>query len=72
MPPRYPCPSSGLTEKRWHNRYVVWQNRDQAQEREAAKIEAEQIQLFGGVPGDDVGLCYSMLKMFGGMEWIDT
>ena len=35
-------------------------------------MEAERLQLFGGEPGDDVGLCYKMLEAFGRMEWIDT
>ncbi|KAL6252950.1 hypothetical protein RBB50_000669 [Rhinocladiella similis] len=65
-------PSANLTSKNWHNRYVAWQNRDLAQKREAIKLEAEQIKLFGGEPGDDVTLCYKMLEVFAGMNWIDT
>ena len=36
----------------------------------AAKLEAQQIQLFGGEPGDDVELCYKMLEYFGGLDYI--
>ncbi|EXJ66413.1 uncharacterized protein A1O5_10565 [Cladophialophora psammophila CBS 110553] len=61
-----------VASRHWYNRYVAWQNRDKAQRREAAKIEAEQIKLFGGEPGDDVGLCYKMMEVFAGMNWIDT
>jgi len=63
---------TGLTANHWQNRYVAWQKRDKTQKEEAAKLEAEQIKLFGGVPGDDVGLCYRMLEYFGGLDFIDT
>ena len=60
--------SSGasVASRYWYNRCVAWQN------REAAKLEAEQIKLFGGEPGDDVGLCYKMMETFEGMDWIDA
>ncbi|KAJ5901700.1 hypothetical protein N7495_002228 [Penicillium taxi] len=32
---------------------------------------AEQCRLFGGEPGDDVNLCYRMLEVFGGLDYID-
>ena len=51
---------------------TAWQSRIQRQMEEAAKLEREQIKLFGGVPGDDVGLCYRMLEYFGGLDFIDT
>lgn len=38
---------------------------------ETSHIEAEQCRLFGGEPGDDVGLCYRMLEYFGGLDYID-
>lgn len=65
-------PSSSLASRHWHNRYTAWQNRDAAQKHEAGKIEAEQIKLFGGEPGDDVGLCYKMMEVFAGMRWVET
>jgi hypothetical protein len=34
-------------------------------------LETEQYRLFGGEPGDDVGLCYRMLEYFGGLDYID-
>jgi hypothetical protein len=55
-----------------HNLYNAWQNRTQQQVEEAASREREQIKLFGGVPGDDVGLCFRMLEYFGGLDFIDT
>ena len=55
-----------------HNLYNAWQNRTQGQVEEAANREREQIKLFGGVPGDDVGLCFRMLEYFGGLDFIDT
>ncbi|OAP64292.1 hypothetical protein AYL99_00264 [Fonsecaea erecta] len=61
-----------VASRHLYNRYVAGQNRDKAQRREAAKIEAERIKLFGGYPGDDVGLCYKMMEVFEGMNWIDT
>ncbi|RJE17046.1 hypothetical protein PHISCL_10617, partial [Aspergillus sclerotialis] len=61
-----------VASRHWYNRYVAWQTREKAQSREAATIEAEQIKLFGGYPGDDVGLCYKMMEIFEGMNWIDT
>jgi hypothetical protein len=64
--------SSSIMSKNWHNRYIAWQNRDKAQRKEAAKIEAEQIKLFGGVPGDDITLCYKMMEVFEGMRWVDS
>jgi len=51
---------------------MTWQRKDTAQKDQAAKFEAEQIKLFGGMPGDDVGLCYRMLEYFGGLDFIDT
>ncbi len=53
---------------------MAWQNRESAQRREAIKIEAEQLKVFGGEPGesDDAGLCYKMMEVFEGMEWIDS
>ncbi|OAL38911.1 hypothetical protein AYO20_01662 [Fonsecaea nubica] len=68
--PRFANPS--VASRHWYNRYVAWQSRDKVQRREAAKIEAEQIKVFGGYPGDDVGLCYRMMEVFEGMNWIDT
>jgi hypothetical protein len=57
---------------RSQNLYSCWQTRTTRQLEEAAKLECEQIKLFGGVPGDDVGLCYRMLEYFGGLDFIDT
>jgi hypothetical protein len=64
--------SSNVMPKHWHNRYVAWQNRDQPQRKEAPKIEAEQIKLFSGVPGDDVTLFYKMIEVFDEMRWVDA
>jgi len=64
--------SSGLTSNPSHTHYTSWQIRERTQQEEAAKLEAEQIKLFGGMPGDDVGLCYRMLEYFGGLDFIDT
>ncbi|OJJ45594.1 hypothetical protein ASPZODRAFT_133443 [Penicilliopsis zonata CBS 506.65] len=36
------------------------------------RVEAEQCRLFGGEPGDDVGLCYRMLEYFGRLDYIDS
>lgn len=71
-----PCPSlnirprSDIPAKLWQNRYSVWQDRDRVQKEQAAKFEAQQIQLFGGEPGDDVDLCFKMLEFFGGLDYI--
>jgi hypothetical protein len=54
----------------WQNRYAAWQEQDRVQREQAAKFEAQQIQLFGGEPGDDVELCYKMLEYFGGLDYI--
>jgi hypothetical protein len=54
------------------NIYTACQTRTQRQMEETAKLELERIKLFGGVPGDDVGLCYRMLEFFGGLDFIDT
>lgn len=51
----------------WQSRYAAWQDK---QREHAAKLEAQQIQLFGGEPGDDVGLCYKMLEYFGRLDYI--
>jgi len=58
--------------KQRHNLYNPCQTRDRTYKAGPANLEAQQIQLFGGEPGDDVGLCYKMLEAFGRMEWIDT
>lgn len=49
------------------NRCATWQD---LQREHAAKLEAQQIQLFGGEPGDDVELCYRMLEFFGRLDYI--
>lgn len=66
--------TSLVAARHWQNRYTAWQNRELAQRREAARIEADQIKLFGGEPGeeDDAGLCGKMMEVFEGMEWIET
>lgn len=64
--------NTSVASRHWYNRYFAWQNRDKAQKVEASKIEAEQIKLFGGEPGDDIGLCYKMMEVFEGMDWVDT
>ncbi|KEF57105.1 uncharacterized protein A1O9_07295 [Exophiala aquamarina CBS 119918] len=73
MPSIFRNPSNTtLASKQWHNRYAAWQTRELAQRKEAVKIEAEQIKLFGGEPGDDISLCYKMMEVFEGMNWIDS
>jgi hypothetical protein len=61
---------SNIPAKLWHNRYTAWQEQDRVQKEQAARFEAQQIQLFGGEPGDDVELCYKMLEYFGGLDYI--
>jgi hypothetical protein len=56
----------------WHSGYIIWQKRDRTLRLEASRLEAEQCRLFGGEPGDDVGLCYRMLEYFGGLDYIDS
>lgn len=54
-----------------HKRFSGWREADRAQrEDQAARLEARQIQLFGGEPGDDVELCYRMLEYFQGLDYI--
>jgi len=64
--------STQVSPQQWENRYIAWQSRDRQLKEQAAKLEAEQIKLFGGVPGDDVGLCSKMLEYFGGLDFIDS
>jgi hypothetical protein len=61
---------SDIPAKLWQNRCTTRQDRDRAQREQAAKLEAQQIQLFGGEPGDDVELCFKMLEYFGGLDYI--
>ena len=64
--PTYPAPT-------WHHGYAAWGERERRlQVEEADKLETEQCRLFGGVPGDDVNLCYRMLEYFGGLDYIDS
>ncbi|GAD94354.1 conserved hypothetical protein [Paecilomyces variotii No. 5] len=56
----------------WHDGYKEWRTRERRLRTEAAEMEAEQCRLFGGVPGDDVNLCYRMLEYFGGLDYIDS
>lgn len=56
----------------WHNGYMTWQRRERTPRFESARLEAEQYRLFGGEPGDDVGLCYRMLEYFDGLDYINT
>ena len=64
--------TNSVSARHWQNRYVAWRNRDEAQRREAAKIEEQQLKLFGGEPGDDIDLCFKMMEVFEGMEWVDS
>ncbi|BCR86609.1 uncharacterized protein ACHE_30596S [Aspergillus chevalieri] len=50
----------------WHYGSLNW-TRDRP-----LRFETEQCRLFGGEPGDDVGLCYRMLEYFGGLDYIDS
>jgi hypothetical protein len=69
-PPQPPL-SNSISARHWQNRYTAWQNREAAQRREESRIEAEQLKIFGGEPGDDTGLCFKMMEAFEGMEWVD-
>lgn len=51
---------------------MTWQRRERTPRFESARLEAEQYRLFGGEPGDDVGLCYRMLEYFDGLDYINT
>jgi hypothetical protein len=64
--------ATATVTKRSHNLYNAWQIRTQQQAEQAVRLEREQIKLFGGVPGDDVGLCFLMLEYFGGLDFIDA
>lgn len=55
----------------WHHGYPAWSRRERNVRLEAG-LEAQQCRLFGGVPGDDVGLCYRMLEYFGGLDYINS
>jgi len=55
----------------WHDGYQEWRSRERKLRKEV-EMEAEQCRLFGGVPGDDVSLCYRMLEYFGGLDYIDS
>ncbi|KAL3468222.1 hypothetical protein BJX64DRAFT_283101 [Aspergillus heterothallicus] len=54
-----------------HYRGLSWQDPEHALKPEAAKLQNEQYRVFGGEPGDDVGLCYRMLEYFGRLDYID-
>lgn len=55
----------------WHYGDLTWQTRHRTMRLETPNIEAEQCRLFGGEPGDDVGLCYRMMEYFGGLDYIN-
>lgn len=63
-------PRSEIPAMLWQNRFTAWQERERVRKERAAKFEAQQIQLFGGEPGDDVELCFRMLEYFGGLDYI--
>ena len=63
---------SSAQAKLWENRWQTWQHRELQKRQDAVKLEADQLRLFGGEPGDDVSLCYKMLEYFGGLDYIDT
>jgi hypothetical protein len=71
-PPSTLTSVNSIAIRHWQNRYTAWQNRDAAQRREAARIETEQLKIFGGEPGDDPSLCYKMIEVFEGMDWINS
>ena len=50
---------------------IISQDRYRTLLEEAQLLEADQIKIFGGEPGDDVGLCYRMLEVFNGLDFID-
>ena len=64
--------NASISAHHWQNRYTAWQNREAAQRREALKIEEHQLKVYGGEPGDDVGLCFKMEEAFEGMDWVDS
>jgi hypothetical protein len=73
--PTLRAPNSGLKSsdsinaRLWQNRYIAWQTRESVYRQ---RLEAERLNLFGGEPGDDPGLCDKMMEVFEGMDWIDT
>lgn len=56
----------------WHDRSGACTSREHRPHHAITKLEIEQYRLFGGVPGDDTGLCFRMLEYFGGLDYIDT
>jgi hypothetical protein len=64
--------ATATVTKSSHNLDNAWQIRMRRQAEQAVRLEREQIKLFGGVPGDDVGLCFLMLEYFGGLDFIDA
>lgn len=54
-----------------HYRGLTWQDREYILEPKTVSMETNQYRVFGGEPGDDVGLCYRMLEYFGGLDYID-
>lgn len=50
----------------------IYLTRSPGSVRRPYNVEAERIKMFGGEPGDDIGLCYKMMELFEGMNWIDT
>ncbi|KAL2863695.1 uncharacterized protein BJX67DRAFT_236300 [Aspergillus lucknowensis] len=54
-----------------HYRGLTWQDPEFILRPEAGVLEKERYRLFGGEPGDDLGLCNRMLEYFGGLDYID-
>ncbi|EFR03977.1 hypothetical protein MGYG_06980 [Nannizzia gypsea CBS 118893] len=54
-----------------HQYQHLYQQLHEQRQEASAKLEADQCRLFGGVPGDDVALCFRMLEFFGGLDYIE-
>ena len=63
-----------LSARHWQNRYLAWQVRERRQVEEREKLEADRRRIFGGESGerDEYGLCESMMKYFGTLDFIDN
>ncbi|KAI9741776.1 MAG: hypothetical protein M1834_000162 [Cirrosporium novae-zelandiae] len=63
--------SSKLTAKHPYQRYQSLPDQRPKQQRGVDALEAEQQRIFGGEPGDDVGLCRRMLDYFDTLDYIE-
>ena len=67
----YPFPLiHTMDSSRYHDPIQHIQELSHIAPKDAINVESQRLRMFGGDPGDDIDLCYKMMEVFEGMEWV--